>query len=263
MSDKIRLGGMALGNGVLVHGPHSWACAVRGRDGELRVASGEKGLRSAGIESPLLRGLARLGEMLAVFPAVHRELPEAELPFRQGRVIAAVAGCALAAKGIRSSRLGPVAKESAAALLALVPVTVSLRGTEIASYHGAEHISIGSYEHDEPRPREHERCGSHLLGPVLVATVAGNVLAGRLAATPRGKSVARLVAGLGAVAASTELYGWALRNPTNPAARALAWPGHQLQRRFLTAEPTPEQLEVAEAALAACLKLETVPPAEA
>jgi len=201
--------------------------------------------------------------MLAVFPAVHRELPDAELPFRQGRVIAAVAGCALAAKGIRSSRLGPVAKESAAALLALVPVTVSLRGTEIASYHGAEHISIGSYEHDEPRPREHERCGSHLLGPVLVATVAGNVLAGRLAATPRGKSVGRLVAGLGAVAASTELYGWALRNPTNPAARALAWPGHQLQRRFLTAEPTPKQLEVAEAALAACLELETVPPAEA
>ncbi len=197
MSDKVRLGGMALGNGVLVHGPHSWACAVRGRDGELRVASGEKGLRSAGIESPLLRGLARLGEMLAVFPAVHRELPEAELPFRQGRVIAAVAGCALAAKGIRSSRLGPVAKESAAALLALVPVTVSLRGTEIASYHGAEHISIGSYEHDEPRPREHERCGSHLLGPVLVATVAGNVLAGRLAATPRGKSVGPARGGAG------------------------------------------------------------------
>ena len=261
--DKIRLGGMALGNGVLVHGPRSWACAVRGSDGELRVASGEKELKSSEIESPLLRGLARIGEMLAVLPAVRRELPEAELPFRQGRVIATVAGCALAAKGLRSSRLGPVAQESAAALLALAPVAMSLRGTEIASYHGAEHISIGSYEHGEPRPREHERCGSHLLGPVLVATVAGNVLAGKIADTPRGRSAARLVAGLGAVAASTELYGWALRNPKHVLARALAWPGHELQRRFLTAEPTPEQLEVAEAALAACLRLETVPPAEA
>ena len=30
MSDeKVRLGGMALANGVLVHGPTSWACAVR------------------------------------------------------------------------------------------------------------------------------------------------------------------------------------------------------------------------------------------
>ena len=31
--DKIRLGGMALLNGVLVHGPNSWACAVRTKDG--------------------------------------------------------------------------------------------------------------------------------------------------------------------------------------------------------------------------------------
>ena len=38
MDEKVRLGGMALVNGVLVHGPHSWACAVRSRDGELKVA---------------------------------------------------------------------------------------------------------------------------------------------------------------------------------------------------------------------------------
>ena len=31
--DKVRLGGMALANGVLVHGPTSWACAVRTDDG--------------------------------------------------------------------------------------------------------------------------------------------------------------------------------------------------------------------------------------
>jgi uncharacterized protein YqhQ len=162
----------------------------------------------------------------------------------------------LAARVLRSSRLGPLAQETGAALLALVPVAMALRGTELAAYHGAEHISIGSYEHREPRPREHERCGSHLLGPLLVATVAGNVLAGRLAETPRGKTAARLVAGAGAVAAATELLGWALRNPGHPLSRALAWPGHELQRRFLTAEPTPGQLEVAETALQECLRLE-------
>ena len=32
---KIRLGGMALSNGVLVHGPTAWACAVRLPDGGL------------------------------------------------------------------------------------------------------------------------------------------------------------------------------------------------------------------------------------
>jgi uncharacterized protein YqhQ len=46
------------------------------------------------------------------------------------------------------------------------------------------------------------------------------------------------------------------RHPRNPVAQALAKPGHELQHRFSTAEPTPEQLEVAEAALAACLELE-------
>jgi uncharacterized protein YqhQ len=38
--------------------------------------------------------------------------------------------------------------------------------------------------------------------------------------------------------------------------RALAKPGHEFQHRFATEEPTPEQLEVAEAALRACLGLE-------
>jgi uncharacterized protein YqhQ len=36
----------------------------------------------------------------------------------------------------------------------------------------------------------------------------------------------------------------------------LARPGHELQHRLATEEPTPEQLEVAEAALQACLELE-------
>jgi len=47
-----------------------------------------------------------------------------------------------------------------------------------------------------------------------------------------------------------------VRNPEKRLARALAKPGHELQHRLATAEPTPAQLEVAEAALAACLKLE-------
>ena len=47
-----------------------------------------------------------------------------------------------------------------------------------------------------------------------------------------------------------------VRNPEHRLARALARPGHELQHRLATAQPTPEQLEVAEAALAACLELE-------
>jgi uncharacterized protein YqhQ len=47
-----------------------------------------------------------------------------------------------------------------------------------------------------------------------------------------------------------------VRNPERPLAKALARPGHELQHRFATAEPSRAQLEVAEAALAACLELE-------
>src|SRR5919198_763939 len=70
--DKIRLGGMALLNGVLVHGPTSWACAVRTPEGELKVAAEPKRVRAADVRNPLLRGPARLAEVFAVFPALRR-----------------------------------------------------------------------------------------------------------------------------------------------------------------------------------------------
>ena len=41
-ADKLRLGGMALRNGLLVHGPTHWAAAVRDDAGEIQVASGRK-----------------------------------------------------------------------------------------------------------------------------------------------------------------------------------------------------------------------------
>src|SRR4029077_18323652 len=84
MADKIRLGGMALRNGVLVHGPTAWACAVRTDEGEMRIASGRKKLIGSRVNAPLLRGPARLLESVAVIPKVKRALPEAELPF-EGR----------------------------------------------------------------------------------------------------------------------------------------------------------------------------------
>ena len=77
MSDKIRLGGMALPNGVLVHGPTSWACAVRTSDGALKIAAQRKRLIGSRIEKPWLRGPARLVEALALLPTIKRALPEA------------------------------------------------------------------------------------------------------------------------------------------------------------------------------------------
>ena len=68
--DKIRLGGMALANGVLVHGPQSWACAVRTADGELKVAAELKRFRAREVDATrCLRGPARIAEVFALLPA--------------------------------------------------------------------------------------------------------------------------------------------------------------------------------------------------
>jgi uncharacterized protein YqhQ len=253
--EKIRLGGMALANGVLVHGPRSWACAIRTEDGELQVASEYKRFRAAGVRNPLLRGPARIAEVFSLLPQVRRRLPEAKLPFERPQILAAMGGTAIAVRAIKESkRLSPLARELVSGLLSLAPAALALRSSELAAYHGAEHISIGSYEHDEPRAREHERCGSHLIGPLVLSSAVGATIASR--APQELRAPARLTAQLGALAASTEIFGWMTRNPDHPLSRALARPGHELQHRLATAEPTPEQLEVAEAALAACLELE-------
>jgi uncharacterized protein YqhQ len=252
---KIRLGGMAVGNGVLVHGPTSWACAIRHADGRLEVASARKRFVASKVTSPLLRGPARLAEAIALLPQVKRALPEAQLPMQTRQALATMFASAVAAKGLRdSTRIRPLAQELLLGLLSIAPAALALRGGELAAYHGAEHISIGTYEHGEGATKEHERCGGHLIGPLVATSAVGNTLA-RLA-PPQWRNQARAAAQLGAVATSMEIFGWMTRNPDNLAARALSKPGHELQHRFSTVDPTPDQLEVAEAALAACLELE-------
>jgi len=253
--EKIRLGGMALTNGVLVHGPTSWAVAIRDETGEIRTAAGEKPLQAAKLRSPLLRGPARFAEIFALLPRVRGELPQARLPFERASVAASMAAGAVLLRLVRASRLNALAQEVVGAAVAFAPALIALRGGELAAYHGAEHISIGTYEHDEPRAREHERCGTHLVGPLLASAALGNMIAAR--APKQLRPTARLGAAIGSVAAATEIFGWMSRHPGHPVARALAWPGYEFQHCFATAEPTPQQLEVAQAALDACLALET------
>jgi uncharacterized protein YqhQ len=252
--EKIRLGGMALPNGVLVHGPHSWACAVRLGDGRIEVASAKKRFQAARVQNPLLRGPARLAEALALLPQVKVKLPAARLPVENPRTLVSMLGAAAFIRVLRDSGMRPVARELLSAMASVAPAVLALRGGELAAYHGAEHISIGSYEHGKRTTREHERCGGHLVGPLVATSAVGNVLAGL--APERLRRQAQAAAQIGAIAAATELFGWMTRNPSNPLAQALAKPGHELQHRFSTAEPSAAQLEVAEAALAACLELE-------
>jgi uncharacterized protein YqhQ len=252
--EKVRLGGMALANGVLVHGPHAWAVAIRGKDGRIEVASARKRLQASRVRNPLLRGPARLLEALALLPQVKAKLPAARLPMESPSVLVSMLGAAVLVRGLRESPLRPLARELLSGFASFAPALLALRAGDLAAYHGAEHISIGTYEHGRRATREHERCGGHLVGPLVATSALGNTLAAL--APERVRKQTQAVAQVGAIAAATELFGWMTRNPAHPLARALAKPGHELQHRFSTAEPSEDQLEVAEAALAACLELE-------
>jgi uncharacterized protein YqhQ len=253
--ESVRLGGMALQNGVLVHGPTAWACAVRDDEGQLHVASGRKPRLAEKVGVPVLRGPLRLAEAFALLPVVRRALPQARFPFERPAVLGGIAAsAALARVARRSPGLSAGGRELLAGAAALLPAGLALRGPNLAAYHGAEHVSIGTYETGAPAPKEHPRCGSQLIGPLVASSIAANVAASRAPRAARG--AARLLGTTVAVGASVELFGWMLRNPENPFARALARPGFELQRRFSTAEPSEAQVEVANAARDACLALE-------
>jgi hypothetical protein len=215
MSDeKLRLGGMALRNGLLVHGPTHWAAAVRDRDGDVQVASGPKPqLGSRATERvPGLRGVTRLAEAMAVIPLVKRALPAARLPMQDARTIGAMGVAAVSAQALRSGGRRTVGREMGVAALSLFPALLALRGTELASYHGAEHKTIAAYEQDEDAAatgKEHDRCGSNLVAPMLASAAAGNVAARR--AGLRGP-LAEAVVGLGSVAFAVEVFSWAERH---------------------------------------------------
>jgi uncharacterized protein YqhQ len=252
--EKLRLGGMALQNGVLVHGPNVWGAAVRREDGTVKSASGRKPTFAPGVALPFVRGPLRLAEAFAVLPALKRGLPEAKLPFERPAVAAALVAASAGASVVRRSSLPTIPREAAVVMASLVPALVALRGEELTRYHGAEHISIGTYETGEPAAKEHERCGSHLIGPLTLATA----LAGAASelAPARHRTKVRIAGAIGAMGAAVEVFGWMNRHPETRLSRALARPGTELQRRISTREPSAAQLEVAEAAIRACLDAE-------
>src|SRR5436309_12034902 len=256
--DKLRLGGMALRNGLLVHGPTHWAAAVRADDGTIRVASGRKPDLGGNITRavPGVRGITRLAEAFAVIPLVKRALPEAQLPMQDGRTLGAMAGAAAAGQALRSAGPRTVAREMAVASVSLLPALLALRGGDLASYHGVEHKAIAGYELDEDAAeagKEHDRCGSNLVAPMLASAAVGNVAVRR--AGLRGPAAEGVVA-LGSVAVAVEVFAWSERHPESRLARLLRRPGREIQRTVGTREPSPEQMEVGRAALKEILRVE-------
>jgi uncharacterized protein YqhQ len=256
--EKLRLGGMALRNGLLVHGPTHWAAAVRTRDGEIAVASGRKpDLGSSAAERvPGLRGVVKLAEAMAVIPLVKRALPEARLPMQDAKTLGAMGAAALAGQAVRRAARSVAARETAVAAISLAPALMALRSGDLAAYHGVEHKAIAAYEDDGDAAdamKEHDRCGSHLVAPMLTAGALGNVAVRR--AGLRGPA-AEAIVGLGSAALAVEVFAWSERHPDSALTRLLRRPGHEIQRAVGTREPTTEQLAVGRAAVAEILRVE-------
>lgn len=294
----LQLGGMALRDGVLLQTSRFWAAALRGEDGDIRVTSGRKPRvpgREVLKDVPLARGLLRLGESLAVLPAVRRATGAPVLPQEDPRLLAATAGSAAVSVALRhTGRRAPLMREIAIAGASLLPVFLAMRDTKLARYHGAEHKSVAAFEDatagamsmaDARGPageetgegrgdeaggseggavdgvdaarvaaREHARCGTNLVAPLVVTNIAAGMLL--RAAGKERKPLATLVAGLVSLGTAMEVFSWMARHQGHPLAGAIGRPGIELQRLFTTSEPSDDQLDVAHAALKELLRLE-------
>jgi uncharacterized protein YqhQ len=257
--ERLRLGGMALRNGLLIHGPTSWAVAARAPDGAIEVASGPKPSLARGRlgSTPLVRGPLRLAEAMAVVPLARMRLRSARLPFEDPAVVATALASIAGSSLLRRVGRATVIRELAIAVLGALPALAALRDPALASYHAVEHKAIGGYERGEDPagvPKEHERCGSNLVGPMLAFSIAGQVLTERLVPDPG--PLTRALAALAGVGGAVELFVFAERNPDSAVGRAIHGPGYEIQRLFSTREPSPEQLEVGVAALQEVLRVE-------
>jgi uncharacterized protein YqhQ len=259
-NERLRLGGMALRNGLLIHGPTHWAAAVRAGDGSIEVASERKPELAPQLAArmPGLRGPLKLAEAMAVLPRVRRRLPSARLPFEDPRVLAAIGATLVATGALRKRLKGPGLREGVIQAVGILPALVALSDRNLAAYHGVEHKAIAAYEQgiEDPAvvPKEHDRCGSNLIAPMMILSVGGTVLLERLVESPG--PIARAGVGLGGASLAVEMFAWSDRNHGAPLAEAFHTPGREIQRLVATKEPTPEQLEVGVAALAEILRAE-------
>jgi uncharacterized protein YqhQ len=256
-TEPLRLGGMALRNGLLVHGPEHWAVAARRADGTIGVASGPKPRMPRLVQRiPGARGVARMAEAVAVIPLAKRGLPEATLPWEDRNVLGAALAALLGGSLLRR-RVRGLLGEAIVAGVSLAPSFIALRG-DLAAYHGVEHKAIAAYEQGDGDPREaakeHDRCGSHLLAPLLAANVAGTAAVGRVVDHPG--TLAGAAVSVASVGFAVEVFSWTERHDESAVARILRLPGHALQRVLGTREPTEEQLDVGRAALAEILRAE-------
>ena len=301
MASKPSIGGQALIEGVMMRGPRSWAIAVRKPNQEIvteaHALPGHPDRRPF-LKWPLIRGVYVLVESLQIgfralmISAGHAMDEEEEKPTEKQlgwTMVAALiffAGIFIVLPALAIKFSGrwmgiedPFLQNLAEGLLRigmfvgyilLISLMKDIR--RVFQYHGAEHKTIYAYENDDPLEPEivdrystlHVRCGTNFLFIVLSLTILAHLvmdlllppsiplkLAARVAAIP-------LLAGL-----AYEVIKAASKKEDSKVLKVLSLPGLGLQK-ITTRPPTPDQIEVAIAAMESVIAREKLAePAEA
>jgi uncharacterized protein YqhQ len=282
------VGGQAVIEGVMMRGIRHWAVAVRKEDGtiESEVHDFESVVkRNRFYRLPVVRGVVALVESMgigikALGIAANKQVGEEEeeiggatwaftvafsLLFAIGFFFLLPLGIISLVQGHRGSSVEFVLLEKLLRIvifilyLWVISLLPDLR--RVFEYHGAEHKTIFNYESGLPLSPEnaarftrfHPRCGTSFLLLVFIVSIFVLLPLGRPAwyiLFPSRVLAVPIVAGL-----AFELIKLIGKHRTKLWARAIMWPGLQLQR-LTTREPDHEQLAVAIASLEAVLEKE-------
>ena len=285
------IGGQAVLEGVMMRGPSAWALAVRKPDGEIAQVDypiSSVLLRHRWLRLPVIRGVAALGESLAIgFRALAisanyaaqeegeegepaKELTRTQLIFAFAIAIGFAVVLFKVSPALISNWLpisdrwfviveGLIRVGIFVAYLTLISLWPDLR--RVFQYHAAEHKAINAYEAgDELEPESvqrhsliHVRCGTAFLLYVMVIAIFVFAFFGKL---PWYWLIASRILALPLIAGlAYEVIRFAGRHSSNPVLRAVLAPGLWLQR-LTTREPTLDQIEVSIRALREVLRLE-------
>lgn len=289
---RMRVGGQAVMEGVMMRSPNFWGMAVRNPEGEMEIQADRfrsVTRRSKVFRLPIIRGFLSLGETLWLGMKLLTSSTNIALGEEEDLSTKEVAITFLFAMllGLGLFLIAPVlATKGVGALLGsaienpilfnlvegviriaifiayiLVITAISKDIKRFFGYHGAEHKAIKVFEADEELIPEnarrfdtmHVRCGTSFVLYVLVLSI---LVFSLLGVTGWFFMVLSRVVVIPLVAGlAFEFIMWSARNQDSSVVRALVWPGLQLQK-LTTREPDDGMVEVAMASLKKVLSLE-------
>jgi uncharacterized protein YqhQ len=287
---KLRYGGQALVEGVMMRGRDSIAVALRAPDGrivcETEPLSGTfRATRWAKV--PFIRGLVVLYETLVVgtrwlIRSANLSASEEGVELGNGGVavmltITLAIGIgiffflpAFITRTILPTQQGILFHAAEGVVQVSIFIgylfLISRMGDvkRTFQYHGAEHMSIHALEHEDPLvveqvrkyPTAHPRCGTEFLVVVIIISIITFSIVGRQDILVTIASRLLLVPVIAAVA--YEVLQYLARHESNPFMRALQKPGLWVQM-ITTKQPTDDMIEVAIVSLEEALKADGQP----